>query len=343
MEKVRIGIIGMGRMGLTHYPIINTHPSVDIISVADTSSLILDMMKKYIPKLKTYTDYMDLLNARDIDGVIICTPSSLHYEACKLAGQNGIAVFCEKPFTTSPEKAKELADLFEQKGLVNQVGYVNRYSKLFQTTKDYIEEGLIGKLVHVKGEFYSCTITKPQSSNGWRSTRENGGGATYEMGAHILDLLCFMLGKPKKVFGSVLNNMFSQSVEDIMLTNILFKNEVSCSVFVNWSDVTYRKPMMKLEFFGDKGKILVDFYGIKIYLSDASDKYKLIKGWNNIPANLIIGHTPFYVRGNSYTRQLYDFADEILGKKSGSICSFRDAAETQEVIHTIFNNSKAQN
>ena len=50
MDKVRIGIIGMGRMGLTHYPIINTHPCVEIVSVADTSSTILDMMKKYIHK-----------------------------------------------------------------------------------------------------------------------------------------------------------------------------------------------------------------------------------------------------------------------------------------------------
>ena len=205
----------------------------------------------------------------------------------------------------------------------------------------FIGDGLIGKLVHVKAEFYSCTIIKPQTSKGWRSTRENGGGATYEMGAHILDLLNYLLGKPENVFGSVLNSFYSESVEDMMTTNLMFPNNVSCSVFVNWSDVTYRKPMMKIEFFGDKGKIMADFYGIKIYLSEASDKHSLIKGWNNIPANLIVGHTPFYVRGNSYTHQLYDFADEILGKKQGSICTFRDAAETQEVIHTIFNNSNA--
>ena len=341
MDKVRIGIIGMGRMGLTHYPIINTHPAVEIVSVADTSSIILDMMKKYIPKLKTYTDFKDLLNARDIDGVIICTPSFLHYDACKLAGENGIAVFCEKPFTTNPEKANELADLFEKKGLVNQVGYVNRYSKLFQDIKEYLEEGLIGKLIHVKGEFYSCTIVKPQTSKGWRSARENGGGATYEMGAHILDLLHFILGKPEKVTGSMMNNVYSEGVEDLMTTNLLFPNNVSSSVFVNWSDVTYRKPMMKLEFFGDKGKIMADFYGLKIYLADASEKHNLIAGWNNMPANMIVSHTPFYVRGNTYTRQLYDFADEILGKKKDVICTFRDAADTQEIIHEIFNNSKA--
>ena len=341
MEKVRIGIIGMGRMGLTHYPIINTHPAVEIVSIADTSSLILDMMKKYIPGLKTYTDFKDLLNAKDIDGVIICTPSSLHYEACKLAGENGISVFCEKPFTTSPEKANELADLFESKGLINQVGYVNRYNPVFQNTKKYIEEGLIGKLVQVKAEFYSCTIIKPQASKGWRSSRENGGGATYEMGAHILDLLNYMMGRPEKVFGSVLNNIFSEGVEDIMSTNILFRNNISCSVFVNWSDVTYRKPMMKLEFFGSKGKIMADSYGMKIYLSEACEKYKFIEGWNSIPKNTIVDHVPFYVRGNGYTHQLYDFADEILGKKKDCICTFRNAAETQEVIHQIFNNSNA--
>lgn len=340
MEKVRIGIIGMGRMGLTHYPIINTHPSVEIVSVADTSSTIMDMMKKYIPNLKTYTNFKDLLNARDIDGVIVCTPSALHYEACKLAGDNGIAVFCEKPFTTSPEKANELADLFEQKGLVNQVGYVNRYNPVFQNAKQYITDGLIGKLVQVKGEFNSCTIIKPQTSKGWRSTRENGGGATYEMGAHILDLLSYILGKPEKVFGSVLNNVFSESVEDIMSTNLLFPNHVSCSVLVDWSDATYRKPMMKLEFFGSKGKIMADSYGIKVFLTEASEKYHMIEGWNTLPKNLIEDHVPFYVRGNGYTHQLYDFADEILGKKSGSICTFRDAAGTQEVIHRIFDKSK---
>lgn len=341
MDKVRIGIIGMGRMGLTHYPIINTHPAVEIVSVADTSSMILDTMKKYIPKLKTYTDFKDLLNARDIDGVVICTPSSLHYDACKLAGENDIAVFCEKPFTTSPEKATELADLFEQKGLVNQVGYVNRYNPVFRKVKRYLESELIGKLVMVKGEFYSCTIVKPQSSKGWRSSRANGGGATYEMGAHILDLLNYLLGTPDKVIGSVLNNMYSEGVEDIMSTNMLFKNNVNCSVLVNWSDVTYRKPMMKLEFFGDKGKIMADFYGMKVYLDKASEKYGLIEGWNTIPKNTIEDHVPFYVRGNGYTHQLYDFADEILGKKGDCICSFRDAAATQEVIHTIFNNSDA--
>ena len=55
-SKIKIGIIGAGRMGITHYSIINSHPEIEIESVADTSSLVLTMMKKYLP-VKTYKDY----------------------------------------------------------------------------------------------------------------------------------------------------------------------------------------------------------------------------------------------------------------------------------------------
>lgn len=341
MDKVRIGIIGMGRMGLTHYPIINTHPKVEIVSVSDTSGVILDMLKKYVPGIKTYSDYNTLLDAKDIDGVIICTPSLFHYDICKKAGNNGISVFCEKPFTTSPDHAQELADLFSSKGLINQVGYVNRYNAAFVRVKQYIEAGGIGKLMHVKGEFFSATIIKPQSSKGWRSSRENGGGATYEMGAHILDLLNYLLGEPSEVKGSIMNSVFSESVEDMFSTNLTYPGGVTANVFVNWSDSTYRKPMMKLEFYGSKGKIMADMYGLKIYVPNAIPEFQLDEGWNTTARNTIPDTVPFYVRGNGYTRQLYDFADAILSNKQESIiCSFNDAAATQRIIHKIFSTAK---
>ena len=73
MEKVRIGIIGFGRMGITHYSIINTHPAVEMTAIADTSGMILNMIKKYLPGVKMFEDYKDLLNSGLVDAVIICT------------------------------------------------------------------------------------------------------------------------------------------------------------------------------------------------------------------------------------------------------------------------------
>ncbi len=62
MDKVKLGIIGMGRMGITHYSIINSYKSVDIVAVADASNLILDVLKKYIPQLRVYKDYKELID-----------------------------------------------------------------------------------------------------------------------------------------------------------------------------------------------------------------------------------------------------------------------------------------
>lgn len=338
MEKVKIGVIGMGRMGLTHYSIINTHPNVEMVSVSDTSTMITDMLKRYIPTLKNYSDYQDLLNAKDIDGVIVCTPSSLHYPVCKLAGENGIAVFCEKPFTTSPDLANELADMFEAKGLVNQVGYVNRYNQVFNRIKEYIDNDVIGKVRFVNGGFYSATVTKPQTAKGWRSKRENGGGVTYEMGAHIFDVLNYLLGCQERVMGSAMTSMFSTTVEDICSANVLYKDGVIASVNVNWSDITYRKPMMKLEIDGEKGKIMADFYGMKVFLREKNEQFNLAEGWTSMPRNLIPVNTKFYVRGAHFSDQLYDFADAIKEGCASKGCSFRKAAETQELIHSIFNN-----
>ena len=280
----------------------------------------------------------DQLNAGNLDGIIVCTPSFLHHPVCKMAGEKGISVFCEKPFTTDPALAMELADLFEKKGLVNQVGYVNRFSAVWKKVKSFIDEGVIGQVAHTNAQFYSATIVAPQTKEGWRSKRENGGGATYEMGAHIFDLMEFFFGKPKKIYGSLLNYIYSDNVEDMCSAEVEYANGTTASIHVDWSDFTYRKPMMKLEIIGTKGKIQGDFYGYKIFLKEENKVVGLPAGWTTVPMNIIPTHAEYYVRGVGFSNQLYTFADAIKDRKNTRGCSFREAAHTQELIHTIFEN-----
>lgn len=340
MDKVRIGIIGFGRMGLTHYSIINTHPAVEMTAIADTSSMMLNMIKKYLPGTKMFEDYKDLLNGGLVDAVIVCTPSVMHYDVCKMAAENGINVFCEKPFTTSPAQALELADLFEGKGLVNQVGYVYRFDAVFGKVKEMLDQQLIGKVVHTNVQFLSSTISKMQPKKGWRSKRENGGGATYEMGSHVIDLMEFFFGKPQKIIGSLMNQVYSEAVEDISEAQMVYNGGMSANIHVNWSDYTYRKPMLKLDIHGTKGKIQADLYGYKLFLREENKEAGLPEGWTSVPMNMIPDPCPFYVRGTSFTKQLYEFANAILEKRKSSGCPFREAVDTQEVIHTIFDNEK---
>lgn len=338
MEKVRIGIIGFGRMGITHYSIINTHPAAEMTAIADTSSMMLGMIKKYLPGTKMFEDYKDLLNSGLVDAVIVCTPSVMHYEVCKVAVEKGISVFCEKPFTTSPEQARKLADLFEQKGLVNQVGYVYRFDVVFNKVKEMLVHKLIGKVCHVNVQFLSSTISKTQPEKGWRSKRENGGGATYEMGSHVIDLMEYFFGKPQRIVGTLMNQVYSEAVEDISEAQIVYEGGVSANIHVNWSDYTYRKPMLKMDIHGTKGKIQADLYGYRLYLREENREHGLPEGWTSVPMNMIPDTCPFYVRGTSFTKQLYEFADAVLASRKSSGCAFREAVDTQTVIHTIFEN-----
>ena len=339
MKKVRVGIIGFGRMGLTHYSIINTHPAVEMTAIADTSTMMLNMIKKYLPGVTMFEDYKDLLNSGLIDAVIVCTPSVMHYDVCKMAADKGINVFCEKPFTTSPVQAKELADIFEQKGLVNQVGYVYRFDAVFGKVKEMLEQNLIGKVVHTNVQFLSSTISKMQPEKGWRSKRENGGGATYEMGSHVIDLMEFFFGKPQKIIGTLMNQVYSEAVEDIAEAQMVYEGGLSANIHVNWSDYTYRKPMLKLDIHGTKGKIQADLYGYKVFLREENAAAGLPEGWTSVPMNMIPDPCPFYVRGTSFTKQLYEFANAILENRKSCGCPFREAVDTQNVIHTIFENN----
>jgi scyllo-inositol 2-dehydrogenase (NADP+) len=336
MSKIKVGIIGIGRMGITHFSIINSHPDVNIVAVVDTSKIILQLIEKYLNGVKTFTDYDKLFSSEQLDAVIVCTPPSLHYPIVKIAGEKGIHVFSEKPFTTKNELGSALSELFVRNGLVNQVGYVNRFNDVFIKTKEIYENGLIGKAITFKSEMYSRTITKAEEGNTWRDSKEGGGGAVFEVASHAIDLVNYILGKPDKVTGSCLTKIYSKNVEDAVNATFLYKNGFSGTLCVNWSDESYRKPTNKIEILGDKGKILADQHSIKIFLKEANPKFNFRQGWNTLYITDVFKPVDFYVRGNEFTRQLYHFVSCIQNNSTKNMSSFKDACNTLEVIEAIF-------
>jgi predicted dehydrogenase len=336
IDKLRIGIIGAGRMGITHYSIINSHPDVQITSIAENSTMISSIFKKYFKGLTLYKDYNKLFEQESIDAVLVCTPPSIHHPIIKLANEKNIHVFVEKPFTTKVEEARDLNIIYQANGLVNQVGYVNRFNDIFISLKQLIEEKVIGDIVRFKSEMFSRTITQPDKGSGWRGNHSTGGGAVFEMASHAIDLVNYLVGKPDKVSGTAINSVFSQNVEDSVSTTFLYKNGIVGTLYVNWSDDSYRKPTNKIELFGKQGKILADQHGIKIYLKEENKEKKLRAGWNTIYITDVFKQVPFYVRGNEFTRQLYHFVECIQNKDKVNMCSFKDGLNTLEIIESIF-------
>ena len=333
---IRLGIIGFGRMGITHYSIINNHPDVRIVGIAEPSSNIRNLLSRYISGLRIYKNYKNFIENEDLDALLVCTPPHLNYEIIYKAYQKGLHVFVEKPFTTSLAHAQELDFLYSAKGLVNQVGYVNRFNDVIVKAKSLVDEGTIGKLFRFKSEMFSCTISRPDCGSGWRATRDKGGGAVYEMASHAIDLVNFIVGKPDKIVGSSLNQIYSKNVEDAVSSTFLYKNGITGTIYINWSDESYRKPTNKIEIFGSKGKILADQYCIRVFLASQKPRRNLLQGWNTLYITDVFNPVSFYVRGNEFTRQLYHFIDCITKAEIQRVCTFKEGIDTLEIIDQIF-------
>jgi predicted dehydrogenase len=335
-RKIKVGIIGAGRMGITHYAILNSHPDVVVAAVVDTTPVVNSLIEKYLD-VRTYKNYSALLDREILDAVVLCTPPALNYEILLAANRKGVHAFVEKPGTLSAAQAAELAGLYGARGLVNQVGYVNRFNDVFVTVKRLIEQDVVGDVIRFRSEMYSRTVIREESGSSWRSTREQGGGAVYEMASHSIDLVNYFFGRPDAVAGTCLSRVYSNSVEDIVSSSFLYKSGAVGSLYVNWSDESYRKPTNKIEIFGKRGRILADQHGLKVHLGEANEKLGFRAGWNSLSITDVFTSVPFFVRGIEFTAQLYHFIDCVKsGDAAGCRCTFRNAADALYVIEDLF-------
>jgi len=205
---IRIAVVGLGKMGLSHHSIINAHPDVTLAAVCDATGYVLDVLNKYTG-VRTFTDFDEMLREAELDAVIIATPSSMHGAMVRAALDKGLHVFCEKPFSLDTKESDELAALAFEKGAVNQVGYHYRFVGAFQEVKRLLELGAIGEVSHVLAEAYGPVVMRTKGST-WRTQRTAGGGCLYDYAAHPLNLLNWYLGMPHGVGGSVLNRFFQK-------------------------------------------------------------------------------------------------------------------------------------
>ena len=164
---LKAGIIGLGKMGISHAAIVGAHPSVDFVAVCDTSSFVLEAFKKYT-KVKTYSDYIEMLSSEQLDFVVIATPTKYHYPMVKYALGRNVNVFCEKPFSLTSIEGAELTDMAERRSLVNQVGYHCNFIGTFRELKRLLRANVIGDLIHFTGEAYGHVVTKEKGRT-WRS------------------------------------------------------------------------------------------------------------------------------------------------------------------------------
>jgi predicted dehydrogenase len=335
---IKGSVIGLGKMGISHAAIVSAHPDVDMVSVCDTSSLVLDVFNKY-SKVKTYSDYNKMIESENLDFVVVATPTKFHYPIVKSALEKGIHVFCEKPFMLTTDQGKEMVELATAKSLINQVGYHNHFIGTFRELRRLLADNVIGELVHFSGEAYGPVVTKEKGGT-WRSNSAEGGGCLYDYASHVINLLQEVVGRPAKARGTLLKSIYSKGVEDAVYSLLELKSGVTGTLLVNWSDETYRKMSTSITVQGKKGKIVCDATEIKIFLKEANSAEKLDKGWTIKYITDFAIPVDFYLRGEEYSAQIDYFVQCVKENKQALYNTFEQAFYTDSVIDMIVKNNK---
>ena len=135
-STIKIGLIGLGNMGLNHLRIINLLKGFELIFVADTNAEIATRVG-IESGVQGVVDPKKLL--RDVDAVIICTPTSTHTEYMKMCLDSVQNIFVEKPMTGNLESSQKLATLAKNKASNIQVGFIERFNPAVRSLKSIIE------------------------------------------------------------------------------------------------------------------------------------------------------------------------------------------------------------
>jgi predicted dehydrogenase len=328
---IKIAVIGLGKMGLSHHAMINAHPDVEVVGVCDSSSYVLGVLNKYTG-VPTFTDFDEILEKTKPDAVLIATPSSFHAHMVRTALERDMHVFCEKPFTLNAHDAEALTALSQERGLVTQVGYHNRFVGAFCEVKRLLDAGAIGEVTHALGEAYGPVVLKPKGGT-WRSQRTEGGGCLYDYAAHVIDLVNWYLGEPAGVGGTVLNRVFSRETDDEVFSTMYFPGSKTAQISVNWSDESYRKMTTRITLWGTAGRIYADRQECQAYLRDTEvPPAGYQTGWNVRYTTDLSEPVWFYLRGEEYSAQLDHFVQRVKQNRIDGVNGFESAAATDKAI-----------
>lgn len=329
---VKAALIGLGKMGISHCAILNAHPNVDLVGVADSSKLLRWGIGKY-STIPVFSNYQRMVEETGPDCVFIATPTKTHFTMAKYCLDRGINVFLEKPCCLDYRDTTTLCDLADRKNLLVQAGYHNRFLGTFREARRLLDDGLLGDIYHFSAEAYGPVVIRQKEAT-WRSNRNEGGGCLYDYASHVIDLVGFLIGQVGEVRGTRLETIFSSSVEDAVYSTLITESRIGGQLSVSWSEESYRKMTTKITISGTRGRIQVDAQELKLYLNSNGNPAEK-QGWK---ISYLTDHSPvvnYYLRGEEYSSQIDDFIDKVATGATDSVNSIQSAGETDRVIELL--------
>ncbi len=276
MEKIKAAVVGVGSISSYHIKGYLANPDVELYAFCDINADRLKMMGEKYGVTRLYTDEAEMLRELpEIDVVSVCTWNSAHAPCTIMALDAGKHVLCEKPMASTLEEAEAMQEAAERNGKLLMIGFVRRFGRDCDLATKLICEGKLGEIYYAKAQY----LRRNGHPGGWFGKKEfSGGGPLIDLGVHSIDLVRYLMGKPKavSVYGSTFMKLGERSnikskkdytssteskgtsdCEDLAAATIRFDNGAVMTAEMSFS-LNLAGDRNNVELFGTGAGLLID-------------------------------------------------------------------------------------
>ena len=275
----KVAIVGSGFGMYCLLPAFSRIKECKVVSICGKNS---ERMENYCKKfsLNRYTGWREMLQKEKPDAVAIAVIPKHQYEIAKYALENGIAVFAEKPLTTSVDTALELNKLAREKKLSNMLDFIFPEIPEWYETKKAIENKVVGEILNVNVDWTFLSYDLKNSIKSWKTDVGQGGGALSYYFSHTFYYLEYFLGRIKNIqcnFSSSEKSL-NEGETGINMT-ILFENGCKGNVNMDISSLEQEKHI--IEFHGKDGTVTLQNLSIN-FVDDFELTVNTVRGSEKI-------------------------------------------------------------
>jgi predicted dehydrogenase len=321
-KKLKVGVVGLGKMGLLHASILNVMPNVQLAALCDKSWLMRKLAKSTLKEL-IVTDKLSDMSNLNLDVIYVTTPIPSHYGIVKEIYIKDIArnVFVEKTLSSRYTQSEDLCRLADNSNGHTMVGYMKRFSVTFRKAKELLDQGVLGSLVSFDAYAFSSDFFGVQRD----SVSSARSGVLEDLGSHVSDLALWFF---EDLFSSIsVSSSFAQK-HDSVYFEVVCSNNFKGKFDISWVKEGYRMPEFQLMIRGTKGTIKVDDNELVFALEGEPPRT-----WHRQDLG---DHVAFFLGESEYFRENDHFIKSII-LNSKSEPSFQTATKVDYLLEQVRN------
>lgn len=261
--KIKVGVVGVGSMGINHVRVYSGLEGVELVAVCDTDLTLKKISREY--KCRYYDDCMELIKNEKLDCVSIATPTSTHEKIAAEFLKRGIACLIEKPISNTIKGAENIIETAEKSSSILMLGHIERFNPAVMELKERLDKGELGRIFKIDVKRVG-PFTKERIDT----------GVVMDLATHDLDIISYLTNSEiEKIHVEALKNICTEQ-EDSASMILRLKNKVLCSLNIDWVTPVKKR---ELHLTGEKGMFYLDYISqnLVFYGNETSTQIRIKK------------------------------------------------------------------